>query len=86
MPASLRLWWRGLDSNQRSLRRQIYSLMDLTTLPPLLSKVAGSEATPRRGALSGRFMVIGRVPVNTQSGKFRGVSQVLAQVLAIPAC
>jgi len=36
--------------------------------------------------LSGRFMVIGRVPVNTQSGKFRGVSQVLAQVLAIPAC
>ena len=28
-------WWRGLDSNQCSLRRQIYSLMDLTTLPPL---------------------------------------------------
>src|SRR5690606_2399862 len=31
----LRGWWRGLDSNQCSLRRQIYSLMDLTTLPPL---------------------------------------------------
>ncbi len=29
------IWWRGLDSNQRTLSGQIYSLMDLTTLPPL---------------------------------------------------
>ena len=29
-------WWRGLDSNQRTLRDQIYSLAPLTTRPPLL--------------------------------------------------
>lgn len=28
-------WWRELDSNQRTLGGQIYSLMDLTTLPSL---------------------------------------------------
>ncbi len=28
-------WWRGLDSNQRTHSGQIYSLVDLTTLPPL---------------------------------------------------
>src|SRR5689334_22439210 len=29
------LWWRGLDSNQRTLCGQIYSLLPLTTRPPL---------------------------------------------------
>src|SRR5450830_1521726 len=28
-------WWRGLDSNQRTHREQIYSLSPLTTRPPL---------------------------------------------------
>lgn len=28
-------WWRELDSNQRTLGDQIYSLADLTTLPSL---------------------------------------------------
>src|SRR3546814_2063122 len=28
-------WWRGLDSNQRTLCGQIYSLLPLTTRPPL---------------------------------------------------
>ncbi len=28
-------WWRGMDSNHRTLSGQIYSLVDLTTLPPL---------------------------------------------------
>ena len=28
-------WWRGLDSNQCTQSGQIYSLVDLTTLPPL---------------------------------------------------
>ncbi len=30
-----RKWWRGLDSNQRTQRGQIYSLLPLTTRPPL---------------------------------------------------
>ena len=29
-------WWRGLDSNQRTLKEQIYSLSGLTTSLPLL--------------------------------------------------
>ena len=33
--ASRQHWWRGLDSNQRTLRGQIYSLLPLTTRPPL---------------------------------------------------
>ena len=33
--AGMGCWWRGLDSNQRTLSEQIYSLPDLTTLPPL---------------------------------------------------
>jgi hypothetical protein len=50
-------WWRGLDSNQCTLSGQIYSLMDLTTLPPLHNNVAwvGNEAL---GVSSGRFMVV----------------------------
>ena len=55
-------WWRGLDSNQCSLRRQIYSLMDLTTLPPLHILRAGNETRLRS---SGRFMVGCRKGVNT---------------------
>jgi hypothetical protein len=30
--AALAGWWRELDSNQRTLGGQIYSLVDLTTL------------------------------------------------------
>lgn len=62
-------WWRGLDSNQCTLSGQIYSLMDLTTLPPLHSRQAryergnGSFGGPLR--TTGRFMVIGSAPVNT---------------------
>ena len=50
-------WWRGLDSNQCTLSGQIYSLMDLTTLPPLHNNVAwvGNEAP---GRFVGRFMVV----------------------------
>ena len=50
-------WWRGLDSNQCTLSGQIYSLMDLTTLPPLHNNVAwvGNEAPWR---VVGRFMVV----------------------------
>ena len=33
--AALAGWWRELDSNQRTLGGQIYSLVDLTTLPSL---------------------------------------------------
>ena len=48
-------WWRGLDSNQCTLSGQIYSLMDLTTLPPLHYNVAWvgkrSAVARRRGGL-----------------------------------
>ena len=56
-------WWRGLDSNQCSLRRQIYSLMDLTTLPPL--HIFPGRKTKRACVSSGRFMVGCRKGVNT---------------------
>ena len=52
-------WWRGLDSNQCTLSGQIYSLMDLTTLPPLHYNVAwvGNEAPGRVvGAVYGGLM------------------------------
>ena len=35
-------WWRGLDSNQRSRRRQIYSLLPLATREPLHVKLNGA--------------------------------------------
>ncbi len=28
-------WWMGMDSNHRSLRRQIYSLLPLATREPI---------------------------------------------------
>ena len=31
-------WWRGVDSNHRSLGRQIYSLLPLATREPLQKK------------------------------------------------
>ena len=34
-------WWRGLDSNQRTHRGQIYSLLPLTTRPPLHAEEPG---------------------------------------------
>ena len=34
----LKLWWRRLDSNQRTLRERIYSPSPLTTRPPLLTE------------------------------------------------
>ena len=34
--AERKLWWRRLDSNQRTQCGQIYSLLPLTTRPPLL--------------------------------------------------
>ena len=38
-------WWRGQDSNLRSTRRQIYSLLGLTAPQPLLLlKIAGNSA------------------------------------------
>ena len=49
-------WWRGLDSNQRTLSDQIYSLADLTTLPPLQNR-AGDGASP--GARTRRSAVYG---------------------------
>ena len=36
--SKLKFWWRGLDSNQRTQRGQIYSLLPLTTRPPLPRK------------------------------------------------
>ena len=33
--ASSKIWWRGLDSNQRRRSRQIYSLIPLATREPL---------------------------------------------------
>src|SRR5262249_44710630 len=48
-------WWRGLDSNQRTLSEQIYSLPDLTTLPPLHAR---RKKARRPGACAPwRFMV-----------------------------
>ena len=46
----LNKWWRGLDSNQRTLSGQIYSLVDLTTLPPLHKDAdAGRKACAHGG-------------------------------------
>ncbi len=44
------LWWRGVDSNHRSLRRQIYSLLPLATREPIHddSKRTG-EVEPAKG-------------------------------------
>ena len=49
-------WWRRLDSNQRTLCGQIYSLLPLTTRPPLLrqarnystGQMGRNRASPRR--------------------------------------
>ena len=41
-------WWRRLDSNQRTLCGQIYSLLPLTTRPPLLRQ-ARNYSTEQRG-------------------------------------
>ena len=35
VPLNNILWWRGRDSNLRTQRGQIYSLLPLTTRPPL---------------------------------------------------
>lgn len=35
-PKIAKEWWTGLDLNQRSRRREIYSLLVLTTHPPVL--------------------------------------------------
>ncbi len=42
------LWWRRLDSNQRTQCGQIYSLLPLTTRPPLLRQ-ARNYSTGQRG-------------------------------------
>src|SRR5690606_33215568 len=57
-------WWRGLDSNQCSLRRQIYSLMDLTTLPPL--HIFGQEPKRVCVSLAGLWLAIAKLstPLN----------------------
>ena len=44
-------WWRGLDSNQRTHSGQIYSLLDLTTLPPLHRVPSCPEITGGRDVL-----------------------------------
>ena len=47
-------WWRGLDSNQCTLSEQIYSLPDLTTLPPLHragETIGARHRARRRGGL-----------------------------------
>ena len=47
-------WWRGEDSNLRSLRRQIYSLIPLATREPLQGKLSDfifrADALQRNGA------------------------------------
>ncbi len=46
-----RIWWRGLDSNQRRLSRQIYSLIPLATREPLQILVDGAGCRNRTGDL-----------------------------------
>src|SRR5690349_371712 len=49
-------WWRGLDSNQCTLSEQIYSLPDLTTLPPLHSEPE-KQTAPVPGRVVGAVYV-----------------------------
>ncbi len=46
-------WWRGLDSNQRTHSGQIYSLLDLTTLPPLHRVCPARDIPVRTGLQQG---------------------------------
>lgn len=61
--AGCELWWRRLDSNQRTQCGQIYSLLPLTTRPPLLRQARNySTGSSRRNRWRGRASYIAPRP------------------------
>jgi hypothetical protein len=69
------LWWRRLDSNQRTLCGQIYSLLPLTTRPPLLRQARnystgfGGRNRAREHASAPRSAPGPRPPIARPPGK-----------------
>ncbi len=75
--AGHRLWWRRLDSNQRTQCGQIYSLLPLTTRPPLLRQ-ARNYSTGSPGCNRSRRRAAIR-PATELGGSSAGMPQLTTQ-------